>query len=57
MSENFRINSEKHWDFIKKLIIASNNDFSEELIELIHILYVESMIHGYKHGQSDRCIE
>ena len=56
--ENFRENAEKHWIFIKNLLIKINEDnYSEDLLELIHFIYVESMIHGYKHGQQDRCSE
>lgn len=55
--ENFREKAEEHWIFIKKILTVNNNYFSQDFLELIYLLYIESMIHGYKHGQQDRCSE
>ena len=33
---------EKHWEYTEQIIM--------KLIELMHYLYVEAMVHGEKHG-------
>ncbi len=48
MTENdFREEAEQHWLFLKKVFDASNFDMTAELL---HTLYVEAMVHGYKHA-------
>lgn len=39
----FREDAEAHWIYTKKIIDA--------VLEVAHIAYVESMIHGEKHGE------
>ena len=54
--DDFREEAEKHWFFIEKLL---NSQCSEKIvldkvsIETTHYLYVEAMIHGYKHAKED----
>lgn len=48
MTTDFREEAEKHWKFIEDLLGASG---AENNIPLIHYLYVESMIHGFKHAK------
>jgi hypothetical protein len=47
--DDFRSRAEKHWDYTRQLIEKTNPNQDTYDIELIHFLYVESMIHGYKH--------
>jgi hypothetical protein len=49
MSEDFREEAEKHWKFINDLL-DKMTEINEFPIEMIHYLYVEAMIHGYKHA-------
>lgn len=35
-----------HWDFIKKILCASQ--------KITEFLYVEAFIHGYKHAKEDK---
>ncbi len=37
--------AEEHWDYTEQIILHQ--------LELTHRLYVEAMIHGYKHGKED----
>ena len=47
----FREEAEKHWAYIESLLIAAgiNTDLT-----LHKHLYVEAMVHGYKHGSNDK---
>jgi len=52
----FRDEAEKHWEYVKSLLIAAgiNTDLT-----LHKHLYVEAMVHGFKHawdakGQTDK---
>jgi hypothetical protein len=40
---DFRLQAEEHWEFLEGLLKAYT--------VFIHCLYVESMVHGYKHGR------
>lgn len=35
--------AEAHWEYTERIILYQ--------LELMHFLYVEAMIHGFKHGQ------
>jgi hypothetical protein len=48
MSDDFREEAEAHWRFIEKLLDA------QIPIEKVHYLYVEAMIHGFKHHRQLR---
>ncbi len=37
--------AEEHWEYTEQIILHQ--------LELTHRLYVEAMIHGYKHGKED----
>lgn len=50
MTEDFREDAEKHWKFIEKLLRTYGLEASEET----HWLYVEAMVHGYKHGMKGK---
>ena len=40
-----REDAEAHWEYNKKIIDA--------LVETMHVLYVEAMLHGAKHENKD----
>jgi hypothetical protein len=53
-----RLVAEKHWEYTKSIIektfrYAKVRDYTEEeiqfLLDLLHTLYVEPFVHGYKH--------
>ena len=46
----FRKEAEKHWAYIESLLIAAGIDYD---LTLHKHLYVEAMVHGYKHGSND----
>jgi len=48
MSDNndFREDAENHWKYTEKIIY--------KMLELVHIAYVEGMVHAYKHGKNDK---
>jgi hypothetical protein len=50
--EEIRKMAEDHWEYTKKVIVASST-LDDKEVELCHMLYVESMIHGFKHGKHD----
>lgn len=56
MTENdFREEAEQHWKFAEQFIIKLSKwknapKIEDGLLELIQFLYVEAMIHGYKHA-------
>ena len=37
--------AEEHWIYTKRIIDA--------VMELVHVAYVEAMIHGWKHGREE----
>lgn len=47
MTDDFRAEAEAHWSFIEKLLD------SQVPIEKVHYLYVESMVHGFKHRNEE----
>ncbi len=47
----FRKEAEKHWAYIESLLIAAGIDYD---LTLHKHLYVEAMVHGYKHGSNDK---
>jgi hypothetical protein len=53
MSEgDFRKEAEEHWQFVEQLLrLAIFVPTKQAYSELIHYLYVEAMIHGFRHGQ------
>lgn len=46
---NFREEAEAHWKFISELLETAGVDLNE----LHHFLYVEAMVHGYKHRKQE----
>ena len=38
--------AEKHWQYTEKVILI--------MLELVHVLYIEAMIHGDKHDSEDK---
>jgi hypothetical protein len=54
--EEFRKTAETHWQFIETLLNETkrDNDSVENQYyrgRLLHYLYIEAMVHGYKHGK------
>jgi hypothetical protein len=43
---DFRKTAEAHWKYTSELLELAGTDADE----LLHFLYVEAMIHGYKHA-------
>lgn len=61
MTENFKEEAEKHWQFIEQLLrtyrgeedaIPPEISFNVK-IETCHYLYVQAMVHGYKHARTN----
>jgi hypothetical protein len=48
VTQEFREEAEKHWQFIEKLLDVQVS------IEKVHYLYVEAMVHGFKHSQQTK---
>jgi len=49
----FRKKTEAHWEYTGTLLKLIGVDD----MELCHFLYVEAMVHGFKHGIADRPVE
>jgi hypothetical protein len=49
-TEKFREQAEKHWEFTKQLMKKTNPSLDDYTINIMHFIYVETMIHGYKHA-------
>jgi len=49
--DNFRKEAEEHWKFIEKILqeFPENSDIP---LNLVRFLYVEAMVHGYKHAKT-----
>ena len=50
---DFREEAEQHWEFVKRLltppfVVNDVNFYSEDKLKY---LYVEAMVHGYKHAK------
>jgi hypothetical protein len=48
-NEEIKNMAEKHWQYTEQILLKQ--------IELTHYLYVQAMIHGFKHGQDDKIKE
>ena len=44
--------AEEHWKYTEKILNVA--DCEEDLIERFKVIYLESFVHGYKHGV-DEC--
>lgn len=42
--------AEKHWEYTEAILVLGDADMS---LALIKYLYVEAMIHGYKHAKEE----
>jgi hypothetical protein len=49
MSEDFRKEAELHWKFIEPLLVDNEVEETEVPLEKVKYLYVEAMVHGFKH--------
>jgi hypothetical protein len=49
---DFRKEAEKHWAFLVPLLIDPECD-TQISFEKAHYLYVEAMVHGYKHAKEE----
>jgi hypothetical protein len=60
MNENFREEAEKHWQFIEMMLKTYRGDREDTdepqtvNMDCLHYLYVEAMIHGYKHALDEK---
>ena len=52
MTSDFRSEAEAHWQFIEKLLDTCTSETVTK--ETLHFLYVEAMIHGYKHSEQTK---
>ena len=48
----FREEAEAHWKFIDKLLRIAKAELTFDLLEF---LYIEAMVHGYKHKEEEKC--
>jgi len=59
LNKDIREIAEEHWKYtlgiIERVMIAMGEDieYSKSSIELMHYLYVEAMIHGWKHCEDE----
>lgn len=52
-SDDFREDAEKHWAFIEKMLLTLESKFNVDHLKFLHFMYVEAMVHGYKHAKAD----
>ncbi len=56
----FRSEAEKHWQFIQGILTSQRVDREDTdqpatvSLEACHYLYVEAMVHGYKHAKEEK---
>lgn len=46
--------AEEHWSYVRSLLVAHGDDEDSSVLNQIEFHYKSAMIHGYKHGVSDR---
>jgi hypothetical protein len=49
--DSFRKEAEEHWQFIDELLKTIEDDSGMVPYETLRYLYIEAMIHGYKHAK------
>ena len=49
--------AETHWEFIEGLLVACNKFDTEEELNAVKYLYIESFIHGWKHAVEQAKVE
>jgi hypothetical protein len=52
----FRKVAEEHWQFIEMLLKTCTEEENKTTVrmESVHKLYVEAMVHGYKHAKGEK---
>jgi hypothetical protein len=55
INKDFREEAKKHWDFIELLLKTYTEEENKTTVSMAccKMLYIEAMIHGYKHGKED----
>lgn len=61
LKQDIRETAELHWEYTKKIIDKTiritepppTEEFMESFLELLHVLYVEALVHGYKHKEDE----
>jgi len=53
-NDDIRIKAEEHWKFIEGLLVACGRFDTEEELNAVKYLYVESFLHGFKHGIEEK---
>lgn len=55
MSKDFRAEAEKHWQFIERLLKTYTEEENKTTVkmETCRFLYIEAMVHGYKHALTE----
>jgi len=43
----------EHWDYVKGVIVNSESNINNRLIDVIGFHYITAFKHGYKHGQQE----
>jgi hypothetical protein len=55
MTDDFRTEAEEHWKFLEPLLHdIVINDVKHLNITVVKYLYVEALVHGFKHGKADK---
>jgi hypothetical protein len=53
MTQEFREEAEKHWQFIETLLKTYTEEENKTTVSMAccKMLYIEAMVHGYKHAK------
>lgn len=58
---DIRERAKEHWGYtegiIRKLMIDLKDFTYEDIINMMEYLYIEAMVHGYKHGVEKREVD
>ena len=49
--------AEEHWKFVEGLLVACSRFDTEEELNAVKYLYIESFIHGWKHAVTQSEVE
>jgi hypothetical protein len=55
MTQEFREEAEKHWQVIETLLKNYTEEENKTTVSMAccRLLYIEAMVHGYKHAKQD----
>ena len=57
--DEFKEKAQAHWGYTEQVILLSvpevqRQDFEKTYIPLMKYLYIQAMVHGYKHGVEEK---